>query len=69
MAESIHMHMDDNGTLSVFVEGDAVLISCEHGHGWLIDAQPVASKEQAAGVLGDRIGAAALESMTKLLSG
>ena len=39
MATSVLKHLEDDGELSVFTEGDTVLIACENGHYWLIEAE------------------------------
>lgn len=38
MANSVFKHLDDDGNLSIFASGDAVVLSCEHGHHWILDA-------------------------------
>lgn len=39
MAKPVYKHQEDNGELSIFTSGDMVLIACEHGHYWVIDAE------------------------------
>jgi hypothetical protein len=39
MAKPVFKHQDDDGDLSVFASGDVVVLACEHGHYWLVDAK------------------------------
>lgn len=39
MAKSVFKHQDDDGDLSVFASSDVVLLACEHGHYWVLDAK------------------------------
>lgn len=32
-------HSDDDGTLTLFADGNKVLIACNRGHYWIFDAQ------------------------------
>jgi hypothetical protein len=44
MAASVFKHQDDDGTLSVFASGDVVVLSCEHGHYWVLEAEEQSSE-------------------------
>jgi len=39
MAKSTFKHQEDDGDLSVFASGDVVVLSCEHGHYWVLNAK------------------------------
>jgi hypothetical protein len=39
MARPVFKHQDDDGDLSIFASGDVVVLACEHGHYWLVDAK------------------------------
>jgi hypothetical protein len=39
MAKPVFKHQDDDGDLSIFASGDVVVLACEHGHYWLVDAK------------------------------
>jgi hypothetical protein len=39
MAKPVFKHQDDDGDLSIFASGDLVVLACEHGHYWLVDAK------------------------------
>ena len=38
MATPVFKHQEDDGNISLFVSGDVVLLACEHGHYWVLDA-------------------------------
>jgi hypothetical protein len=44
MANSVFKHQDDGGNLSIFASGDVVLLACEHGHYWVLDAKQHSSQ-------------------------
>jgi hypothetical protein len=39
VANPVFKHQDDDGDLSIFASADVVLLACEHGHYWIIDAK------------------------------
>ena len=39
MAKQVFTHLEDDGDLSVFAEGDLIVLACEHGHYWVINAE------------------------------
>jgi hypothetical protein len=39
VAQPVFKHQDDDGDLSIFASGDVVVLACEHGHYWLVDAK------------------------------
>ena len=39
MAKAVLKHQEDEGDLSIFASGDVVLLACEHGHYWVLDAK------------------------------
>jgi hypothetical protein len=44
MAKSILTHEDDGGVLSIVTSGNTVVLACEHGHYWVLDAQQQSSE-------------------------
>lgn len=39
MARAVFKHQEDDGDLSIFASGDVVVLACEHGHYWVLDAK------------------------------
>jgi hypothetical protein len=39
MAKPVFKHDEDDGDLSIFASGDVIVLACEHGHYWAIDAK------------------------------
>ena len=37
MSTATFTHQEDQGALSLFASGDVVVISCEHGHYWVLE--------------------------------
>lgn len=44
MAKPVFKHQEDDGDVSLFASGDVVLLACEHGHYWVIDAKQHSSE-------------------------
>jgi hypothetical protein len=44
MSQSVAKHQEDDGNLSFFASGDIVVISCEHGHYWVLEAEKQSSE-------------------------
>jgi hypothetical protein len=44
MARAVFKHQDDDGDLSIFASGDVVILACEHGHYWVLDATEHSNK-------------------------
>ena len=67
MAQSTFRHQDDDGVLSIFASRDVVLLTCEHGHFWILSAEPHDSREAVRESLDQRLGADRSESLLRLL--
>jgi hypothetical protein len=44
MAQAVFKHQEDDGDLSIFASGDVVVLACEHGHYWVLDAKEHSSE-------------------------
>jgi hypothetical protein len=53
MARPVAKHQDDDGDLSIFASGDFILIACEHGHFWSIDAKERSTEAKKLDFEGD----------------
>ena len=61
MAESTFKHLDDDGSLSLFASSDNLIISCEHGHYWIVNSPMVESKDEVGAVLSATMGSDEVE--------
>jgi len=52
MATPVFKHQDDDGDLSIFASGDVVLLACEKGHYWVLQAKQQ-SKDTAEPILAE----------------
>ncbi len=64
MAASVFKHLDDDGNLSLFVSKESIIVTCENGHFWVVEAQQVESQEK----LTERLDAKAAIELTRSLS-
>ena len=39
MANPVFKHQEDDGDLSIFASGDVLVVACEHGHYWVLQAK------------------------------
>ena len=39
MTKSVLTHQEDDGELSIFASGEVVVLACEHGHYWVLNAK------------------------------
>jgi hypothetical protein len=54
VAKAVFKHQEDDGDLSIFASGDVVLLACEHGHYWVINAKEH-SNETVKGALAESL--------------
>jgi hypothetical protein len=66
MAESVLKHVDDDGTVSVFASGNVIVLSCDRGHHWVVEAEQQTS-ETVKSRLDTMIRADQAEELYKLL--
>lgn len=39
MATPVYKHVDDDGTLSIFASEGVIVLACEHGEYWVLEAK------------------------------
>lgn len=50
MTNSMFMHFEDKGQLSIFLRDDKVVLMCEHGHFWTVDGGTMTSLKSARSI-------------------
>jgi hypothetical protein len=44
MAKPVFKHQEDDGDLSIFASSDVLVVACEHGHYWVLNAEQQSSE-------------------------
>jgi hypothetical protein len=66
MAAPVFKHQEDDGDLSIFASGDTIVLACEHGHYWVLQAKQQ-SGETVKPVLEEALSADSAKALLKAM--